>query len=49
MFLQKREKPDSALFIGKGRAEQLSLDCQALEADICIFDEELSGIQLRNL
>lgn len=48
-FLQKREKPDSALFIGKGRAEQLALELQALEADVCIFDEELSGIQLRNL
>ncbi|MBR5345998.1 MAG: GTPase HflX [Clostridia bacterium] len=48
-FLQKRGKPDNALFIGKGRAEELSRDCQALEADVCIFDEELSGIQARNL
>lgn len=23
--------------------------CQALEADLCIFDEELTGIQARNL
>ncbi len=49
MFLQKRDKPDSALFIGKGRAEELSRECQALEADICIFDEELTGMQVRNL
>ena len=48
-FLQKRDKPDGALFIGKGRAEELSRECQALEADICIFDEELTGIQVRNL
>ena len=48
-FLQKRGKPDSALFIGSGRAEELARDCQALEADLCIFDEELSGIQQRNL
>ena len=48
-FLQKREKPDSAMFIGKGRAEELARDCQALEADVCIFDEELTGIQVRNL
>ena len=48
-FLQKRDKPDGALFIGKGRAEELSRDCQALEADLCILDEELSGIQIRNL
>ncbi len=48
-FLQKRDKPDTALFIGKGRADELSRQCQALEADICIFDEELTGIQVRNL
>ena len=49
IFLQKRDKPDSALFIGKGRAEELARDCQSLEADICIFDEELTGVQARNL
>ncbi|MBQ6175467.1 MAG: GTPase HflX [Clostridia bacterium] len=48
-FLQKRQKPDNSLFIGKGRAEELARDCQALEADLCIFDEELTGIQARNL
>ena len=48
-FLQKREKPDNALFIGRGRAEELCRECQALEADVCILDEELSGIQMRNL
>lgn len=48
-FLQKRDKPDTALFIGRGRADELCRQCQALEADICIFDEELSGIQMRNL
>ena len=48
-FLQKRDKPDTALYIGKGRAEELARDCQALEADVCIFDEELTGVQARNL
>ncbi len=48
-FLQKRSKPDGALFIGKGRAEELARECQALEADLCIMDEELTGIQTRNL
>ena len=49
VFLQKRQKPDGALLIGRGRADDLAKDCQALEADLCIFDEELSGIQARNL
>ena len=48
-FLQKRDRPDGALFIGRGRAEELARDCQALEADVCIFDEELTGVQVRNL
>lgn len=48
-FLQKRDRPDGALFIGKGRAEELARDSQALEADVCIFDEELTGVQVRNL
>lgn len=48
-FLQKRDRPDGALFIGRGRADELSRECQALEADVCIFDEELTGIQVRNL
>ena len=48
-FLQKRDKPDGALFIGRGRAEELARECQALDADLCILDEELTGIQTRNL
>ena len=49
VFLQKRDKPDNAMFIGRGRAEELARECQALEADLCIFDEELTGVQTRNL
>ncbi len=48
-FLQKRDRPDGAMCIGRGRAEELAQDCQALEADLCILDEELTGIQMRNL
>ena len=48
-YLQKRDKPDNALFIGRGRADELCRQCQALEADVCILDEELTGIQVRNL
>ena len=47
--LQKRPKPDTATFVGSGRAQQLQLDAQALEADIIIFDDELTGAQTRNL
>ncbi len=47
--LQKRPKPDSVYCIGKGKAEELALRCQAERADIVIFDEELSGVMQKNL
>jgi len=46
--LQKR-KPDPATYIGSGKAESLQLECQALETDLAIIDDELSGSQQRNL
>lgn len=46
---QKRPKPDTATFVGSGKAAQLQLDAQALEADLVIFDDELTGAQTRNL
>ena len=47
--LQNRQKPDPATYIGSGKAEELSLACQALEIDLAIFDDELTGAQRRNL
>ena len=47
--LQNRQKPDPATYIGSGKAEELSLTCQALEIDLAIFDDELTGAQRRNL
>ena len=47
--LQKRPKPDTAFCIGRGKAEELSLRCQAVRADVAIFDEELSGVMQKNL
>ena len=47
--LQKRPSPDSAFCIGRGKAEELSLRCQAVQADLVIFDEVLSGVMQKNL
>ena len=47
--LQKRPSPDTAFCIGKGKAEELSLRCQAVQADLVIFDEVLSGVMQKNL
>ena len=47
--IQNRQKPDSATYIGSGKAEELSLVCQAMEIDLAILDDELTGAQQRNL
>lgn len=47
--LQKRQRPDAAYYIGKGKAEELNLIRQVKEANVIIFDDELSPAQLRNL
>ncbi len=47
--IQKKSRPDTATFIGHGKADELSLFAQAKEADLVIFDDELSGVQQRNL
>ena len=46
---QRRRAVDTATYIGTGKAEELALSVNALEADLVIFDDELSAIQMRNL
>lgn len=48
-FLQKRPKPDPAFFIGKGKVQELALYVQQENVDLCIFDDELSPAQQRNI
>ena len=48
-MLQKKTRPDAATYIGSGKADELSLDCQARNADLVIVDDELTGVQTRNL
>lgn len=47
--LQKRQVIDTTYYIGKGKLEELSLIRQALDIDLVVFDDELSGAQLRNI
>ena len=48
-IIQKKQTQDSAYYIGKGKVEELSLICQAKDVDLLIFDDELSGAQVRNI
>ncbi len=47
--LQKRPARDAAFYMGRGKIEQLNLMLQALGADTLVFDDELSGAQIRNI
>ena len=46
---QRRDSPDSAYYIGKGKAEELKELCLALDSDTVVFDNELAPAQQFNL
>ncbi len=45
----KRQSPDAATFAGKGKAEEIASAVRLHQADIVIFNHELSAGQQRNL
>ena len=47
--LQERATPDSATFIGRGKAQALALACAEAAVDVVIVDNELTPAQLREL
>jgi GTP-binding protein HflX len=46
---QRRQAPDVTTYLGKGKLEQLELMIRATDADVVIFDNNLSPAQIRNL
>ena len=48
-FIQRRDKPDPATYIGSGKAKELTETVAALGADTVICDGELSPSQLQKL
>jgi GTP-binding protein HflX len=48
-LVQDRPRPDPATFLGKGKVAALAEACADANADVVIFDNELSPAQLRNL
>ena len=47
--VQKRDAPDPATYVGKGKAKEIIGLAAALNADMVIFDDELTPAQGRNL
>ena len=48
-FTQRKEKPDAAFFLGKGKVNEISMEIQNLEATLLILDDELTPSQQHNL
>lgn len=47
--IQRKDKLHAAHFIGKGKAEEIKNYCEELDITTVVFNDELSGAQLRNL
>ena len=48
-FIQSLTKPDAKTFIGSGKLQEIKEYVQAERIDMIVFDDELSGSQLRNI
>lgn len=48
-MVQNLERPNTATLIGKGKVEELAEIVKNMDADTVIFNDELTGMQLRNL
>jgi GTP-binding protein HflX len=46
--VQRRERPDPATYIGKGKADELRVVSETVDADTVVFDDELTPAQSRN-
>jgi GTP-binding protein HflX len=47
--VQRRDRPDPATFVGRGKAWELAELSRSVDADTVVFDEELTPAQQRNL
>ena len=48
-FTQKMEHPEHSTYIGKGKLEEIKLYCIEHNVDWVIFDDDLSGSQVKNI
>jgi len=48
-MLQRRDRPDPATLIGSGKLEELAMAAKSVDAQLVIFDHELTPSQQRNI
>lgn len=49
MFIQRVDRPDNATYIRSGKLEEIAQYCEENAVDYVIFDDELTGMQQRNI
>lgn len=49
VMIQNKATIDVRFYIGKGKVEEVRLACEQFNANLVIFNDELSGAQMRNL
>ena len=49
VIVQRRDHPDPATLVGKGKLEEISAQAKASRADLIVFEQNLSPSQLREL
>lgn len=47
--VQKKQRPEAGTFIGSGKVEELKRLCDAADAEVVIFDNDLSPAQITNI
>ena len=47
--IQRRDAPDPATFVGRGKAQEIAALSESLDVDTVVFDDELTPAQHRNL
>jgi GTPase len=47
--VQRRDAPDPATFVGRGKAEEIAALSRSLDVDTVVFDDDLTPAQHRNL
>lgn len=48
-MIQNKKSPDAATYIGEGKLDELKNAADTLGADVVIFDDELSPVQINNI
>ncbi len=48
-FVQRLDKPEKSTYIRSGKLQEIAEYCKENEINYCIFDDELTGMQQRNI